>query len=57
MSNVVHCWESEREWIEETYGGRTCMLPEGHDGPHEWTPDDEIVLCFKDPPETAERKE
>jgi hypothetical protein len=26
--------------------GQTCMLADGHDGPHEWTPDDEIVVEF-----------
>jgi hypothetical protein len=49
------------EWLEETYGhrseeyidaqcsddyGGTCMLPEGHRGPHEFTPDSEIVVVF-----------
>jgi hypothetical protein len=54
---MVHCWKDEREHIEETYGigsaewcasfdgpGGTCMLPDGHDGPHQFTPDDAIVV-------------
>lgn len=24
----------------------TCMLPDGHDGPHKFTPDDQIVIQF-----------
>lgn len=74
MSKIVHCWTSEREWIEETYGdksdeyfdfmvsdkpNRSCVLLHGHDGPHEWTDDENIVVRFKgtQTPETAERKE
>lgn len=34
----IHCWEDS--------GGSTCMLLDGHDGPHEFTFDDEIVVCF-----------
>ena len=26
--------------------GATCMLLEGHDGPHEWTPDSDIGMKF-----------
>jgi len=58
---MMHCWTGEREHIEATYGhlspeyldcvcregpGRTCMLAAGHDGPHIWTPDDEISITF-----------
>jgi hypothetical protein len=32
------CWEDE--------GRSTCLLPDGHDGPHEFTPDTEIVVRF-----------
>ncbi|KPL06996.1 hypothetical protein AMJ85_09890 [candidate division BRC1 bacterium SM23_51] len=58
----MHCWKDKGEWIEETYGdlspehlnylaeidqvGATCMLREGHWGPHVFTPNDEIVVCF-----------
>lgn len=36
-------------WIEthEGNGGATCLLPGGHDGPHEWTPDSAIVIQFR----------
>ena len=58
---MVYCWKDYQEWIEETTGkpwydqedplnhekGKTCMLLNGHDGPHEWTPDDEIMIEFK----------
>ena len=61
MSKELNCWESESEWIEETFGPyskekseyyereegpRTCILPLDHEGPHEWTPNDEIVIAF-----------
>lgn len=31
--------------------GHTCIAPAGHDGPHEPTPDDEIVIQLADPAE------
>lgn len=27
--------------------GSTCMLPDGHPGPHQFTPDDEITVEFR----------
>jgi hypothetical protein len=57
---ILHCWKDKQEWAEETFGrysdeyvsawehNCTCMLPAGHDGPHKWTPDDGIVVEFKD---------
>jgi hypothetical protein len=33
-----HCWADKDDC--------TCLLPGGHDGPHEWTPDSEIVVAF-----------
>lgn len=61
MSNVTHCWEDyksfvsdqfgigSREWCEaHQKGDATCLLPEGHEGPHEWTPDDQITVHFVD---------
>jgi hypothetical protein len=65
-SKHCHCWTSKREWCEQTYGhasteyldtydipggDATCLLPAGHDGPHEWTPDGGIVVEFKGPEE------
>ncbi len=29
------------------HGGSTCMLPDGHEGPHVWTPDGDIRVSFK----------
>jgi hypothetical protein len=47
---IVHCWESgPRDWR----CGTTCLLPDGHDGPHEWTRDDEIEITFHDAAPTA----
>jgi hypothetical protein len=41
---VVHCWESGPE--TEDGCSTTCMLLDKHDGPHEWTRDDAIVVSF-----------
>lgn len=53
---ILHCWAdgpSLLEWMEanpdadvEEYMGSTCMLEKGHDGPHEFTPDDRIGITF-----------
>ena len=59
---MEYCWMGKREWIESEYGymsdeyvnyvGRddgpneTCTLEDGHEGPHEWTPNDQIFLTF-----------
>ena len=59
---VVHCWEDKGDWIESTYGVASdeyaayyaaddrgmCLLPDGHEGPHVFTPTSEITLVFKD---------
>jgi len=41
---IVHCWEDGPRTDDDC--GTTCMLLDGHDGPHEWTRDDEIVIQF-----------
>lgn len=55
---MAYCWTDELEFIEETGGyasdeyiqalnrSRTCLLPDGHDGAHEWTDDDDIRVTF-----------
>ncbi len=57
----VSCWKGKLDWIEETFGkrseewweqweevcGATCMLPEGHEGPHQWTRDSDITVEFQ----------
>jgi hypothetical protein len=41
----VHCWEGGPEKLLGTIEtglrsvGSTCMLEDGHEGDHEWTPD------------------
>ena len=59
--HIVHCWKDQREHIEETEepyspewcaswrGERaaSCMLEDGHDGPHCFTPDAAIVVRFE----------
>ena len=55
---VLHCWE---EGPTEEYNGdpdhwpatSTCFLSDGHDGPHEWTLDRDILIDFKPSPEAA----
>lgn len=44
-----HCWESGPE--TEDGCSTTCMLEDGHEGPHEWTRDDHIGITF--PPTTT----
>lgn len=56
---MLHCWMDYRTWAEEQHGfhsdehlstysepGKTCLLEDGHDGPHEWTPDSDITVSF-----------
>ena len=52
---MSHCWADyheqfpfgSHEWAEHYLDtSATCLLQEGHDGPHEWTPDDQIVVTF-----------
>lgn len=43
-ANWVHCWEDGPRTDDDC--GTTCMLPRDHNGPHEWTRDDEIMLSF-----------
>ena len=56
---MIHCWEDETQYIVKKHGldskeyvdsilrgGGTCMLPDGHTGGHEFTPDGEITILF-----------
>ena len=62
---MVHCWQDNVEDAAERYGeyspqhvdemfrpSASCLLPLGHEGPHLFTPDDEIVVIFA-PEETG----
>lgn len=40
---VVHCWEDGTDYGRPS---TTCFLLDGHDGDHDWTPDDQIVIDF-----------
>jgi hypothetical protein len=57
----THCWKDLHTHVEEAFGfgsddwaasfnkpGATCMLEDGHAGPHEWTDDDRIGVTFAD---------
>ena len=37
MTTDLHCWH-------DFENGHTCMLPDGHIGPHEPTPDRDILI-------------
>ena len=41
---VVHCWEGGSD--DEDGMSQTCMLPDGHAGPHEWSRDDQVLVAF-----------
>jgi hypothetical protein len=50
---TVSCWEDHAEYGPPDDGSgwpsvkrSTCLLPDGHDGPHKFTPDSEIVVRF-----------
>lgn len=48
-------YQMRDDWAE-TYGDAgngTCMLERGHEGPHEFTPDDQIVIGFPEVPEPS----
>jgi hypothetical protein len=40
------------EWLAAFWSDEnaTCLLEDGHDGPHEWTPDSSITIRFVEPP-------
>ncbi|KKM71856.1 hypothetical protein LCGC14_1426400 [marine sediment metagenome] len=52
----VHCWQDYQDTLDKDYlsfyesfgfeHGRTCLLLRGHEGEHEWTNDDEIIITF-----------
>ena len=52
--NFLHCWADETsqyemgsdEWAESYVNMGVCMLEAGHDGPHVFTPGDEVIICF-----------
>lgn len=47
---MTHCWADIRDglelWESIDMAGATCLLPDGHDGAHEFTPDSEITVSF-----------
>jgi hypothetical protein len=52
-----HCWADGPEEIRQKEAdlwwqglfavGSTCMLPDGHEGEHQFTPDDQVTLSFE----------
>jgi len=47
---LVHCWEDGPvKWYESDSGvGSTCMRLSGHFGAHDFIPDSEIGVVFKE---------
>jgi hypothetical protein len=39
-----HCWKYGPSFKDGC--SSTCMLEDGHEGPHEWTRDDQIFIRF-----------
>lgn len=66
-TRTPHCWADYRSeppegspewWRRRAQPNATCLLPDRHRGPHEWTPDDQIIVTFPPrpgatPPEAA----
>ena len=46
--HIVHCWEDGPRTDDDC--GTTCMLLDGHEGPHEWTRDDQVSVRFEGEP-------
>jgi hypothetical protein len=45
-----HCWEDGPHVdLGDRTVASTCMLLDGHEGDHEFTPDNEITIRFKAP--------
>lgn len=44
MNRILHCWEGGPETADGC--STKCMLEADHDGPHEWTRSDEIIVMF-----------
>ncbi len=44
----MHCWEDGPITVNDdlTETGSTCMLEDGHEGPHEFVLDSEITIKF-----------
>ena len=48
QNRTLHCWkDGPRVGVWPRDCGMTCMLLDGHDGPHEWKRDDQIMGRFK----------
>lgn len=49
--NPSHCWADPRDglelWESIDVPGATCLLADGHDGPHEFVPDFEVTVRFR----------
>ena len=45
MKRVLHCWEPSEP---DENGDRTgvCLLEDGHEGPHQFTPGDQVQVTF-----------
>jgi hypothetical protein len=44
IRKIVHCWEDGPRTADDV--GTSCMLEMGHEGPHVWVRDDDIIIRF-----------
>ena len=53
MKRVLHCWEPSEP---DEHGDRTgvCLLEDGHEGPHQFTPGDQVQVTFATPEDGPE---
>lgn len=45
MNNITHCWKDGP--VERDGMSTSCILLDGHEGPHEWARDNEVLITFK----------
>jgi hypothetical protein len=45
--STLHCWETEHQGDYYKPKLVVCMLEDGHEGPHEWTDADAVMVEFK----------
>lgn len=56
MKRTLHCWEDgprvdrgardEADPYDDGTVSTTCLLARDHAGPHDWTPDDKVIIGF-----------
>lgn len=49
----MNCWADPQD-ADPTAPAALCLLPYEHGGPHEWTPEDQIIMRFPVPDEEGD---